>query len=343
MSELPFAHGGAPLRGRLRAEVEDFFVDEQLGFEASGSGEHWLVHIEKRGANTGFVAKQLAAFAGVTERDVGYAGMKDRHAVTRQSFSVLAKKGRDTDWSLCAIEGVTVLSAQRHARKVQRGALRGNAFVIRLRDVEGDRESAVARIAAIATQGVPNYFGEQRFGRGGGNVDKALAMFAGRRVARDERSILLSAARSEIFNAVLAARVADGSWRRALDGDVFQLDGRSAIFGPEPVGDELRERVARGDIHPSGPMFGRGELRSTDAVRMLESAVFDAHSELCAGLVAAGLDQERRALRLAVRDLEWDFEGPDLVLRFGLPAGAYATTVLREVVDGQAVSFSASA
>ena len=109
MSELPFAHGGAPLHGRLRAEAEDFFVDEQLGFEATGSGEHWLVHIEKRGANTGFVAKQLAAFAGVTERDVGYAGMKDRHAVTRQSFSVLAKKGRDSDWSQCAIEGVTVL------------------------------------------------------------------------------------------------------------------------------------------------------------------------------------------------------------------------------------------
>lgn len=332
MSELPFAHGGAPLRGRLRAEAEDFFVDEQLGFEATGNGEHWLVHIEKRGANTGFVAKQLAAFAGVTERDVGYAGMKDRHAVTRQSFSVLAKKGRDSDWSQCAIEGVTVLSVQRHARKIQRGALRGNAFVIRVRDVEGDRDVAVARIAAIATQGVPNYFGEQRFGRGGNNVDKALAMFAGQRVERAERSILLSAARSELFNAVLAARVADGSWQRALDGDVFQLDGRSSIFGPEPISDELRDRVARGDIHPTGPMFGRGELRSTDAVRALESAVFDAHPDLCAGLVAAGLDQERRSLRLMARDFHCDFDDPDLVARFTLPAGAYATTVLREVI-----------
>ena len=333
MNELPFAHGGAPLRGRLRAEAEDFFVDEQLGFEATGNGEHWLVHIEKRGANTGFVAKQLAAFAGVTERDVGYAGMKDRHAVTRQSFSVLAKKGRDSDWSQCAIEGVTVLSVQRHARKIQRGALRGNAFVIRVRDVEGDRDVAVARIAAIATQGVPNYFGEQRFGRGGNNVDKALAMFAGQRVERAERSILLSAARSELFNAVLAARVADGSWQRALDGDVFQLDGRSSIFGPEPISNELRDRVARGDIHPTGPMFGRGEPRSTDAVRALESVVFDAHPELCAGLIAAGLDQERRALRLMARDFHCDFDGPDLVARFTLPAGAYATTVLREVAD----------
>lgn len=333
MSELPYAHGGAPLRGRLRVEAEDFFVDEQLGFEASGSGEHWLVHIEKRGANTGFVGKQLAMFAGVTERDVGYAGMKDRHAVTRQSFSVLAKKGRETDWATCAIEGVTVLSATRHSRKIQRGALRGNAFVIRVRDIEGDRDLAAARIASIATHGVPNYFGEQRFGRGGANVDKALAMFAGKRAERSERSILLSAARSELFNVVLATRVTDGSWHQALPGDVFQLDGRSAIFGPEPLDDAQRERVARQDIHPTGPMFGRGELRSTDAVRELETSVVDRHPELCAGLITAEMNQERRALRLPARDFHCDFDGDDLIARFSLPAGAYATTVLRELVE----------
>jgi len=132
---------------------------------------------------------------------------------------------------------------------------------------------------------------------------------------------------------VLAARVADGSWRRALDGDVFQLDGRSAIFGPEAPSDELRERVARGDIHPTGPMFGRGELRSTEAVRALESAVFEQFPELCAGLAAAGLDHERRALRLPARDFRCDWDGDTLIARFTLPAGAYATTVLRELVD----------
>ncbi len=180
---------------------------------------------------------------------------------------------------------------------------------------------------------MPNYFGEQRFGRGGGNVDKALAMFAGKRVERAERSILLSAARSEIFNAVLAARVADGSWQRALDGDVFQLDGRSAIFGPEPLSDELRERVARSDIHPTGPMFGRGELRSTEVVRALESAVFEQFPELCAGLIDAGMDQERRSLRLIAKDFACEWEESNLIARFTLPAGAYATTVLRELVD----------
>jgi len=333
MSELPYAHGGAPLRGRLREEADDFFVDEQLGFEATGAGEHWLVHIEKRDANTGWVGKQLAQFAGVTERDIGYAGMKDRHAVTRQWFSVLAKKGRETDWNACAIEGVSVLSATRHARKVQRGALRGNAFAIRIRDVEGDRTMADARIAQIAAQGVPNYFGEQRFGRGGANVDKALAMFGGRRVERAERSILLSAARSEIFNAVLAARVSDGSWQQALAGDVFQLDGRSAIFGPEPLDDAQQQRVATMDIHPTGPMFGRGDLRSAERVLELESSVIDRYPELCAGLSAAGLEYERRALRLPARDFACTWQENDLVARFTLPAGSYATTVLRELVD----------
>jgi tRNA pseudouridine13 synthase len=335
MSELPYAWGGPPLRGRLRAEVEDFFVDEQLGFEASGSGEHWLVRVEKRGANTGFVAKQLAAFAGVTERDVGYAGMKDRHAVTRQSFSVLAKKGRDTDWSQLAVDGVSVISAQRHSRKIQRGALRGNAFVIRLRDIDGDRELASQRIAAIAAGGVPNYFGEQRFGHGGANVDKARAMFAGRRVERAERSILLSAARSELFNTVLAARVTDGSWCRALAGDVFQLDGRSAIFGPEPLDDAQAARAEAGDIHPTGPMVGRGDLRTQDIVLALESDLLAREPDLCAGLAAAGMEHERRALRLSVRDFSAGFEDDHLVARFTLPAGAYATTVLREVVDWQ--------
>lgn len=333
MTELPFAHGGAPLTGALRATPDDFFVDEQLGFEATGQGEHWFVQIEKRGANTVWVAKQLAAFAGVGERDVGYAGLKDRHAVTRQSFSVLAKKGRDTDWSQCAIDGVRVLSVQRHARKIQRGALRGNAFVLRIRDVQGDASIAQQRVAAIAADGVPNYFGEQRFGRDGGNVEKALAMFAGQRVDRAERSMLLSAARSELFNLVLANRVLGGQWHRACDGDVFQLEGRGSIFGPEPITDTLCERVARGDIHPTGPLFGRGELRTTDLVRGWETAVFDAHPELCAGLMAAGLDQERRALRLLPRDFHCDFDGPDLIARFSLPAGAYATTVLRELVQ----------
>lgn len=331
--ELPYAFGGAPLAGRLRATPDDFFVDELVGFSATGSGEHWLVHIEKRAANTAWAVKRIATFAGLTERDIGYAGMKDRHAVTRQYFSVPVKKGVTLDWKSFADADVRILSAQRHARKVQRGALSGNRFVIVVRDIAGERDAADAVLSQIQHRGVPNYFGEQRFGRGGGNIDKARAMFSGHRFERNERSILLSAARSEIFNAVLAQRVDQQNWDRAMTGDVFQLDGRSAIFGPEPIDEVLIDRLHRGEIHPTGPLWGRGDLRCTDSVAALEREVAASHADLCDGVAAAGMDQERRALRIRPRDLEWQWvEGGALSVAFSLPAGAYATSTLREVV-----------
>lgn len=331
---LPYAFGGPPLVGRMRVEPEDFFVDELIGFSASGSGEHWLVHVEKRAANTAWALRRLASFAGVGERELGYAGMKDRHAVARQYFSVPAKKGADLDWSSFADPDVRILSALRHARKIQRGALQGNRFVLTLREVVGEREAATGILAAIAARGVPNYFGEQRFGRGGANVEKARAMFAGRRFERNERSILLSAARSEIFNAVLAARVEAESWDQAQPGDVYQLDGRSAIFGPEPIDAILAARVTGGEVHPTGPLWGRGEVRSTEAVAELEVATAGAHPELAAGVEAAGMEQERRALRIRPGNLTSAWIAEDVLrVEFSLPAGAYATSTLRELLQ----------
>ena len=161
-------------------------------------------------------------------------------------------------------------------------------------------------------------------------------MFAGRRVKRDQRTMLLSAARSALFNRVLDARVADGSWNRALDGEVWMLDGSRSVFGPEPFDDALAARLAAFDIHPTGPLWGRGELRTTGAARAIET---DALSEpvlvrLREGLEAAGLKQERRALRLRPDDLAWEWLGDDVLqLTFALPPGAYATTVLAELGD----------
>lgn len=183
-TELPYAHGEPPLRGRLRATPADFFVDEILGFEAGGEGEHFFVHVEKRGENTEWVARELAKFTGTHPMNIGFAGMKDRHAVTRQTFSVQLPGKVDPDWTTFVSDSITVLSAVRHNKKIKRGGLRGNRFVIALRDVEGDRGAAEARLVAVQARGVPNYFGEQRFGREGSNVPQALAMFAGRRVDR---------------------------------------------------------------------------------------------------------------------------------------------------------------
>lgn len=336
MSEPARAHGASVLTARIRVSAEDFFVEELPAFEASGAGEHLLLTIEKRGMNTAFAAKRIAAWAGVDESAIGQAGMKDRHAVTRQRFTVWLPKKVAPDLDALQSDDLRVLDHAWHARKLPRGALAGNRFVLVLREVEGQRDAIDARLQAIATQGVPNYFGEQRFGRGGNNVQQAVAMFAGRRVKREERSMLLSAARSELFNRVLAARVEAGTWNAALDGDVWMLDGSRSVFGPEALTDALQARLDGFDIHPTGPLWGEGELRSGDVAREVELAAMqgDSATRLRNGLERAGLKQERRALRLQPSELRWQWlDDAALELRFALPRGCYATTVLRELGD----------
>ena len=324
----------------MRVSAEDFEVDEDLGFEPSGEGEHLLLRIEKRGANTSWVAQQLARWAGIAEYGVGYAGIKDRHAVARQSFSLHLPGRRAPGLDTLQVEGVRVLSAHWHRRKLPRGALRGNAFTLVLREVAGDRDAIESRLQRIAGRGFPNAFGTQRFGHGGGNVERARALFAGARVGRAERSMLLSAARSALFNAVLEQRIADGSWDSGSEGEVWMLDGRSSIFGPEPLTAELTARAQRLEIHPTGPMWGRGEPLPQGAVRALEQEVAARHRELADGLERAGLAQERRALRARARDLRWEFPAEGvLALRFALSRGTYATSLLAclgDVVDAAA-------
>ncbi|MES0875255.1 tRNA pseudouridine(13) synthase TruD [Sinimarinibacterium thermocellulolyticum] len=334
MSPLPHAHGGPPLQAQLRATPEDFVVDELQDIVPDGSGEHaWLV-VKKRGANTEWVAKGLARFAGVAPMDVSYAGVKDRHALTTQVFTVYLPGRASPDWSQLGLEGVEVLEHRRHRRKLKRGALRGNRFGIVLRAIRGDRAAAEARLAAIATRGVPNYFGEQRFGLGGANVERAERMFAGARVDRALRSMLLSAARSQLFNAVLAERVRRDCWDRGLPGEVWSLAGSRSWFGPEAPSAELDARLAAFDIHPSGPLWGRGELPSADEARALEQSVCAEYETLRSGLERAGLEQERRALRLIPQAMRWHWLDADaLRLEFELPPGAYATVVLRELTD----------
>lgn len=334
--DLPFAHGGPLLRGVLRAQAEDFFVDEVLGFEPEGRGEHVFVHIEKTGANTDWVAKQLARFSGVAPMAVGFSGMKDRHAVTRQWLSVHLPGKADPDWSTVDIDGLKVLDTRRHDRKLKRGAHRSNRFRIRLREIGGDRDAAQARIDAIAAQGVPNYFGEQRFGRGGNNLDLARALFGGRRMPREQKSFALSAARSHLFNRILALRVGEGSWNQARDGDVFMLAGTHSVFGPEAIDDALRDRMNRLDIHPTGAMWGKGDLRSSGDVAELESSIALAEAELADGLVRNSLDQQRRSLRLLATGLTASWERDDLILDFSLESGAFATVIIRELCDTSA-------
>lgn len=340
-TDLPYAFGGPSGTGRLRVEPEDFSVREVPICEPDGAGEHVWLWVRKRNANTDWVARQLARFAGVTPREVSYAGLKDRRAVTEQGFSVQlpgkADPARDPDWTAARIEGVEILRAARHSRKLKRGALRGNAFELRIRALTGERAVLETRLHAIAARGMPNYFGVQRFGRDGGNLAAAAAMLRGEgpRVDRHVRGLYLSAARSFLFNQVLAARVRDGSWERAVPGDALQLDGRRAWFIAQPDDPDIETRVHALDVHPTGPLWGRGALETQDAARALEEVCLAPFADWCKGLERAGLEQDRRALRVCARELTWTWNAADeLTLRFSLPAGSYATALLRELIEG---------
>ncbi len=327
------AFGEPVFTAKIRQSTEDFRVEEIDAFTATGSGEHLLLKIEKTGMNTAFVAKQIAKWAGVAELAVGYAGMKDRHAVTVQRFSVQIPRRVAPSISALETDGLRVLEHAWHSRKLPRGALRGNRFVITLRDVDGEKAVIQQRLQMIVQYGVPNYFGEQRFGRDGDNVDNARRLFKGERMRREQRSILISAARSYLFNKVLSTRVAQGNWNHAIDGEVWMLDGTHSIFGPEPITDTLRDRLANNTIHLTGPLWGRGELRSSEAVKSLEQEVLNDDQELRIGLENAGLNQERRAIRIIVKDLGGQWVDPTtLQLSFELPPGAYATEVIAELM-----------
>lgn len=333
--ELPRAHGTPPVRAALRARPEDFEVAEIVAFEPSGAGEHAFLHVEKRGQNTDWLAGRLARFAGVRPVAVGYAGLKDRFAVTSQYFTVHLPGRASPDWEALDLEGVRVLSATRHHRKLQRGALRGNRFRIVLRDVEGDAGELGSRLEVIARLGVPNYFGPQRFGRGGDNLRQAERLFRGesRRLPRGKRSIYLSAARSRLFNAVAAYRVAHATWNRGLDGEIYALEGARAQFGPEAPGDELARRLTGLDIHPTGPLWGRGEPPVAGECRELEEAVLAPFGLFREGLESFGMKQERRALRLRIDGPGLATEAGVATVSFSLPPGAYATVVLRELIS----------
>jgi len=309
----PNAYPASGARATLKLLNEDFIVTELPLQLPSGEGGHIWLEVEKNGANTAYVAQQLAAAAGVQDIDVGYAGLKDRYAITRQWFSIYLPKGETPDLTALEHPEFKVLSQSRHLRKLRRGDLQGNRFRIVLRDVNGDRDAIEANLKAVASLGVPNYFGAQRFGHDGGNVEQGRAMLAREIRVRNpkKKGIYLSAVRSFIFNEVLALRIRQGLWGKILSGDVLDEAGR-----------------------PTGPLWGRGRVSSADEAQALENGVASAHAILCDGMEHAGLDQERRVLVASPADLSWTWPQADqLELSFTLPAGNYATSLLKEILD----------
>ena len=251
--------------------------------------------------------------------------------MTRQWFSVRTPEPA-ADWADLP-EGVELLAATRGRRKLRRGVHSGNRFRIVLDEVspEPAMSAVVARLDRIRAAGVPNYFGPQRFGRGGGNLALAARLFAGERLRRGERGIALSAARAELFNAVLAARVRAGSWDRILPGEVAGLAGSNSVFAVADPAPEIEHRAAAHDIHPTGPLWGsRSKLMPSKAVAELEQTATAAFPELKAGLEAAGLERGFRPLRVAAARLALIRRPGRMTLGFELPRGAYATSLLAE-------------
>ena len=334
-SFLPYAYGPPPSTGKIKLKPEDFMVEEILGFELTGEGEHVFLKIQKQGENTDYLARQIAKYAGLPKIAVSYAGMKDRFGLTTQWFSVHIPGKREVDWSGLNSESVSVLESVRHNRKLKKGALKGNRFEITVKDLEGDMDLVAEKLARVKREGVPNYFGPQRFGREGNNLVQAEAMFKGELRVRDRNleGIYLSAARSEIFNRVLGKRVEAGHWNQAIAGDVFMFADSHSYFRAERSPETLA-RLAALDIHPSGPLWGKGEPANSDEALAIEQATAMELPILSEGLEKIGMEIARRPLRLPVPDLRWEFCGDSaLRLCFTLPAGAYATVVLREIVS----------
>ena len=334
----PIAWGSGPLAtGALRTSPEDFKVIEILGFEPSGAGPHALLTVRKRGANTEWVARELARVAGCKPFEVGFAGLKDRNAVTTQAFTVPRGKRAAEEFVGVTGEGYEVIAAAAHQRKLPRGALEGNRFEITVRELRCDAAALSERLEAIGRGGVPNYFGPQRFGRDAGNLAAVMRAAerppGGRGRGRSDEGFMLSAARSLIFNATLVARIGQGSWNRLLAGDVANLDGRGSVFAVPALDAELERRCAELEIHPTAPLWGEGEALSAGEVRSLEESIANGFPEALAVIRGERMNAERRALRMRVRDLEHEYDQDVLRLRFALPAGSFATAVLRELIS----------
>lgn len=291
----------------LKRLPEDFVVIELWQPEFSGEGEHLYLHIEKTGQNTPWVAQQLAKAFRVPIKTVGYSGLKDRQAIAHQWFSlpVPAEKSQiDPE-----IEGVSILKRARHSTKLRRGTHAGNHFKIRLRELEGNPETAKARIEALIEQGFPNYFGLQRFGHNGNNLRAGMQLSKRRRlVGHPKRGIYLSAMRSALFNRVLTAQIEAGNWP------------------------EIAVANSSAATPATGPMWGRGRPLKAEIGTEVESQVLTDSAQLCDILEHGGLSQDRRPLVQHCPDLSYSFEQQDLLLEFSLPPGSYATVLIDEIV-----------
>ncbi|GHG65069.1 tRNA pseudouridine synthase D [Alishewanella longhuensis] len=328
---LSYLYGEPSVRAGIRAVPDDFVVVEELNFLPSGAGEHLLLQIEKTGQNTQFIARELARLTGLRVRDISYAGLKDRHAVTKQWFCFKWPIKQELSWQDWQIDGAKILQVVRHYRKLRLGALKRNHFTIRLSQVT-DSAALLARLPLLKA-GVPNYYGEQRFGINGGNLHLAERLFRGDSIAdRQIRGLALSASRSFLFNQVLSTRLQQHNYQQLLPGDVVQLNGTGSIFTVTAVDEILTQRLLSADIHLTAPLVGDGKTLVTAEAAKLEQQAIAPWQHWVDGLIRLRVQAGRRSMRVLPEQLEAEIAGDSVLVRFALPAGCFATSVLRELV-----------
>ncbi len=333
---VQYLHGKPLSTGKLKSQPEDFIVKEDLGFELDGEGEHVMVRVEKTGCNTLFVAEQLAKFAKISARSVSYAGLKDRNAVTEQWFC-LQMPGKETpDFSLWQLDGCRAIATTRQKRKLRIGTLKGNQFELTIRDISVP-EDVEARLQKVAEQGIPNYFGEQRFGRDGQNLTQALR-WANQEITvreRNKRSFYLSAARSAMFNHVASERIENQTINQVLLGDALQLTGRGSWF--VATAEELptlQARVASGELSITAPLPGDGELGTQEDALVFETNSLESYYSLMTLMKNERVSSTRRAMIVKPQNFQWQWiDQTTLKLNFFLNSGSFATSVVREIIN----------
>ncbi|MDH2998400.1 tRNA pseudouridine(13) synthase TruD [Pasteurellaceae bacterium LFhippo2] len=333
MNKLNYLFGQPQQVGRLKAEFKDFIVKEELGYEISGDGEFVAVKVRKTNANTLFVGEKLAQFAGISERNMSYAGLKDRHAITEQWFC-LHLAGKETpDFSQFSLEGVEILDVTRHNRKIRVGSLAGNHFEILLRDVQ-ESADIIERLNQLQAVGFPNYFTEQRFGRDGHNLTQAQRWANGEIKVKDrkKRSFYLSAARSEIFNLIVSDRIERQLTQQVLENDVMQLSGSNSWFVAKAEElDELNNRLESRDILLTAALVGENSLEQT--VSSYEQHIVENQTLLLNLMKQERMNSARRPMFCKPQNFSWNFESEGLRLHFYLDSGSYATALVRELIQ----------
>lgn len=334
------------VKADLKTTPQDFYVEEELGFEPEGKGEHLYLFIEKQGMNTEYLAKLLAQHAGITPNKVTYSGVKDRYAVTRQWFCLHVLN--DTpDFSnfpsaigdkLHELEMVRIIQQVRHPRKLKIGIHKKNTFIIRLRRLEGSIDDLKDRLSLIALEGVPNYFGPQRFGIAGNNLIQGANWLKTNpankgRLSKTE-SFWLSAIRSWFFNKALSTQIEHHVWNNVYINDRVQLQATSSELKLDNIDASILKRLHQLELHPLMPLANATALQDTSQVRShIMAEAWHGKEDLLAGLLSFGLAREDRLTRLYPENMNWEIKDAQLILQFSLPKGSYATSVLRELLD----------